>query len=587
MTRLYDDPHTFTEDMLEGFLDVHRGAVAGVSGGVVRATETRPGKVAVVVGGGSGHYPAFCGIVGAGFADGAVVGNIFTSPSAQDAYSVGCAVAGDGGLLFCTGNYAGDVMNFTLAQSHLRREGIETRVVFVTDDIASARTSETVKRRGIAGDFVVFKVAGAAAEEGYNLDDVERVARHANDRTRTLGVAFAGCTMPGADGPLFTVAVGRMGVGLGIHGEPGVAEEPMPRAADLAVQLVSGVLAERPDDSGPRVTAILNGLGTTKYEELFVVWRTVSKLLTQHGLEVVEPEVGELVTSLDMAGCSLTLVFLDAELERLWRAPADTPAYSKGSVRSLGAASARRDVQSRVATVGSTGASSKASRVCGHTVVAALDGMAAALAEAETELGRIDAVAGDGDHGRGMVKGVNAAVGAARAAADAGAGAQSVLVAAGQEWAAKAGGTSGVLWGATLSSIGQRLGDDGETPSAGDVADAIKEGLQAMQRLGKAELGDKTMVDAFTPFVEALAAGLHLGEQLPQAWRDATTACQKAAVATANLRPRIGRARPLAERSVGTPDAGATSLALCASAVAAVLDSQWKNQPKGRERTAP
>jgi dihydroxyacetone kinase len=265
-------------------------------------------------------------------------------------------------------------------------------------------------------------------------------------------------------------------------------------------------------------------------------------------------------------------------VERLWRAPADTPADSKGSVRSLGAASARRAVPSRVATVGSTGASSKASRVCGHTVVAALDG----------KLGRVDAVGGDGDHGRGMVRGANAAVGAARAAADAGARAraQSVLVAAGQEWAAKAGGTSGVLWGATLSSIGQRLGDDGETPSAGDVADAIKEGHQAMQRLGKAELGDKTMVDAFTPFVEALAAGVHSGEQLAQVWRDATTACQKAAMATANLRPRIGMARPLAERSVGTPDAGATSLALCASAVAAVLDSRWANDPKGRERTA-
>ena len=165
MTRLYDDPARFAEDLLEGFLDAHGERVVGVPGGVVRAAETPAGKVAVVVGGGSGHYPAFCGVVGPGFADGAVVGNIFTSPSTQDAYTVGKAAASDGGLLFSTGNYAGDVMNFTLAQQRLIAEGVDTRVVFVTDDVASAPVDEIERRRGIAGDFVVFKIAGAAADE--------------------------------------------------------------------------------------------------------------------------------------------------------------------------------------------------------------------------------------------------------------------------------------------------------------------------------------------------------------------------------------------------------------------------------------
>ncbi|WP_329253087.1 dihydroxyacetone kinase family protein [Actinoallomurus sp. NBC_01490] len=571
MTRLYDDPGTFTEDMLAGFLDVHQDTVAGVPGGVVRATETRPGKVAVVVGGGSGHYPAFCGVVGHGFADGAVVGNIFTSPSTQDAYSVGSAAAGTAGLLFSTGNYAGDVMNFTLAQEQLCQDGIDTRVVFVTDDIASAPESEIHKRRGIAGDFVVFKVAGAAAEEGYDLDAVERVARHANDRTRTLGVAFAGCTMPGGTAPLFTVPAGRMGVGLGIHGEPGVGEDALPRAAELADRLVSGVLAEKPAGSGNRVTAILNGLGTTKYEELFVVWRSVAGLLADQGLEVVEPEVGELVTSLDMAGCSLTLVFLDDELERLWRAPADTPAYRKGRAEPASATPARRSTTSGVPAATATRPGSEGSRACGRTIVSALEAMASAMVEAEHELGRIDAVAGDGDHGRGMVKGAMAAAAAARDAADAGAGARSVLVAAGDAWAGKAGGTSGFLWGAMLREIGEHLGDDVEKTSAADVADAMRAGLQALQRLGKAQLGDKTMVDAFVPFVDALAGRVRSGAALPAAWQEATRACETAALATADLRPRVGRARPLAERSVGTPDAGATSLSLCAGAVGGVL----------------
>lgn len=571
MTRLYDDPSSFTDDMLAGFLDVHRGSVAGVPGGVVRATETPPGKVAVVVGGGSGHYPAFCGVVGPGFADGAVVGNIFTSPSAQDAYSVGRAAASDAGLIFSTGNYAGDVMNFTLAQQRLRAEGIDTRVVFVTDDIASAPPSDVHARRGIAGDFVVFKVAGAAAEAGYDLDAVERAARHANDRTRTLGVAFGGCTMPGGTEPLFTVPPGRMGVGLGIHGEPGVGEDALPRAADLARRLVSGVLAEKPAGSGTRVTAILNGLGTTKYEELFVVWRTVAALLAEEGLQVVAPEVGELVTSLDMAGCSLTLVFLDEELERLWCAPADTPAYRRGRVEPRTAASARTAAAARAEAAAAVGPSTAASRACGRVVVTGLEAVAAAMAEAEGELGRIDAVAGDGDHGRGMVKGSSTALAAARDAAGAGAGARSVLVAAGEAWAAKAGGTSGVLWGAALCAIGERLGDDREEITGADVADAVRAGLDALQRLGGARPGDKTMIDAFAPFADALAERVRGGAELAAAWREAAEVCEAAARATAELRPRVGRARPLAERSVGTPDAGATSLALCAHAVSGVL----------------
>ncbi len=570
MTRLYDDPAQFAEDLLEGFLDLHADRVVGVPGGVVRASETPAGKVAVVVGGGSGHYPAFCGVVGPGFADGAVVGNIFTSPSTQEAYAVGKAAASDAGLLFSTGNYAGDVMNFTLAQQRLAAEGIDTRVVFVTDDIASAPVDEIAKRRGIAGDFVVFKVAGAAAEVGYDLDQVERVARHANDRTRTLGVAFAGCTMPGADHPLFTVPDGQMGVGLGIHGEPGVSEAPLPRAADLAARLVEGVLAEAPADDSKRVGVILNGLGTTKYEELFVVWRSAAKLLRAAGFTIVDPEVGELVTSLDMAGCSLTLVYLDDELEGFWRAPADTPAYRKGALTSA-AAGQRREAGAVAEEAAVVAAASEASAKAAAVSVRALTAMKSAIVEAEDELGRIDAVAGDGDHGRGMVKGITAASAAAETALAQGHGAKGVLDAAGDAWAAKAGGTSGVLWGAALRAVGDRLGDQVTTIDAGDLAAAVAAGLEALQTLGKAKVGDKTMLDSLVPFVDSLTEQVNAGTDLTQAWQQAAAISEQAAQDTAQLRPQIGRARPLAERSVGTPDAGAVSMALCLVTVGGVL----------------
>lgn len=571
MTQLYDDPKTFMEDALAGFLDVHRELVLGVPGGVVRAEETPPGKVAVVVGGGSGHYPAFCGVVGPGFADGAVVGNIFTSPSTDDAYNVGKAADGGAGVLFSTGNYAGDVMNFDLAQERLVAEGVDTRNVYVTDDVASASAEEAHKRRGIAGDFVVFKVAGAAAEAGYDLDAVERVARLANDRTRTMGVGLAGCTMPGESDPLFTVAPGRMGVGLGIHGEPGIADEPLPRAADLANLLLDKVLSEEPPDSTKRVGAILNGLGATKYEELFVVWKTVSRRLRDAGYTVVDPEVGELVTSLDMAGISLTLVHLDEELERFWTAPAHTPAYRKGEAAGTQAAGPRRSAESLEGSSAQLVRGSDASRRAAAASYEALEAMGLAIRDAEPELARMDAVAGDGDHGRGMVKGVTHALEAAQAPLEAGAGVASVLAAAGDAWAGKAGGASGVLWGQFLRALGAAIGDDAAEVSATTVVHAVRAGAARMQELGNAELGDKTMIDALLPFADELEREVKDGTPLAQAWASAAGVASDAAARTADLRPRLGRARPLAEKSVGTPDPGATSLAMCARVVGDVL----------------
>ena len=570
MTKLFNDPARFTEDMLVGFLDANSAYVAGVPGGVVRAHKTAPGKVAVVIGGGSGHYPAFCGTVGPGFADGAVVGNIFTSPSAEEAASVARAAHGDAGVLLITGNYAGDVMNFGLAVTQLRNEGIDAHYFAVTDDVASAPLGEEAKRRGIAGDVTVFKCASAAAEDGLDLAGVVRVTEAANAATRTLGVAFDGCTLPGADKPLFTVPEGHMGLGLGIHGEPGVAEEAMPTAADLARTLVDGVLADRQDASSRRIAVILNGLGRTKYEELFVVWGEVARLLRERGYTIVEPEVGELVTSLDMAGCSLTVMWLDDELEKYWTAPADTPAYKKGAATAASQPGERRtdaDIEAATATPQLAELSDDAGRKGGRRIARAFDAMAEMLADAEEELGRIDAIAGDGDHGRGMVKGSSAARVAAAKAVEDGGGQGSVLSAAGKQWAAKAGGTSGVLWGAMLSALGARLGDTGR-PDSATVAAGMRDGYDALTRLGGAAPGDKTMLDALLPFVEELERRVADGEPWQQAWSAAADVATEAARATADLRPKVGRARPLAERSVGTPDAGATSLAMCARTVA-------------------
>ncbi|MFP5020875.1 dihydroxyacetone kinase family protein [Pseudonocardia phyllosphaerae] len=570
MTRIFDDPAEFADDQLAGFLDLYADRVRGVHGGVVAHRGEQP-QVAVVIGGGSGHYPAFCGTVGPGLATGAVVGNIFTSPSAAQAYSVGKAADQGRGVIFSFGNYAGDVMNFGIAAERLRAEGIDARIVVVTDDVASAE--EIGKRRGIAGDFTVFKAMGAAAAQGLGIDDVERIGNAANDATRTLGVAFSGCTMPGERDPLFTVPDGHLGLGLGIHGEPGIRDVEMLPARELAALLVDDVLKNAPTGAGTRVGVILNGLGTTKYEELFLLWRHVAPRLRDAGYEIVDPEVGELVTSLDMGGCSLTLMWLDDELEPLWRADAYTPAYRKAAAPVAALREPTADELAEADAVVTAPEAGEAGRRLAVSVRAALDAIAATIAEHEHDLGRIDAVAGDGDHGRGMVKGITAATArVAECGDDVGGG--WLLQQAGQAWAERAGGTSGVLWGAALEALGRHLGDTAEAYPAADVAAGVREFATTIQQLGRAEPGDKTLLDALLPFADDLERRVGDGAELADAWAAAADVATQRARETADLRPRIGRARPLAEKSVGTPDAGATSMALVVTAVGRVLQNE-------------
>lgn len=560
MTKIFNDPSEFAEEALAGFCDVHSDLVRQVSGGAVRRYRPARPKVAVLAGGGSGHYPAFAGIIGTGFADGAVVGNIFTSPSAQQAYSVAKAAESGAGVVFTYGNYAGDVMNFGMASERLAAEGIAVENVLVTDDIASAPPSESAKRRGIAGDFTVFKVMGAAAERGDSLAEVVRLGRKANDLTRTIGSAFAGCTFPGAESPLFTLPDGQMGLGLGIHGEPGLHDTDLPSAKELGRELVARVLSETPANAGKRIAVILNGLGSTKHEELFVLWGTVAPLLRAAGYTLVTPEVGELVTSLDMAGVSLTITWLDEELEPLWTAPAETPAYRRGAVPAQAGTSAEEEASDGGASAAEFVATD-ASRRYAEACLAAIGAARASLHDAEERLGRMDAIAGDGDHGRGMVRGVDAAAAAASAALGEGAGAGDVLAAAGDAWADKAGGTSGVLWGAGLRAFGETVGNSA-APEGAALAAAVTAFADRIVQLGKAETGDKTMVDALLPFAAAFSRELAAGVAPVLAWETAAQESAAAAAATADLLPLKGRARPLAEKSLGTPDPGATSLAM-------------------------
>lgn len=579
MTRLWNDPADFADEMIAGFVAANERYVRRVTGGVVRSTTSPTGQVAIVVGGGSGHYPAFAGLVGPGLAHGAAMGNLFASPSAQQVYAVAKAADNGGGVFLTYGNYAGDVLNFDAAQERLRAEGVACETVTVTDDVMSATVDEKHRRRGIAGDLTVFRVAAAAAEAGYDLAEVTRVARLANERTRSFGVAFTGCTLPGAEAPLFTVPEGRMAVGLGIHGEPGIGETAIPTADELAELLVERLLGELPDGvdaaRGARVVPILNGLGSLKYEEMFVVYRRIAQLLTGAGVEIVDPHVGEYCTSFDMAGTSLTLFWLDgaeqhSELEELWGTPVDTPAYRRGSVAPRERTDASAGADDALAAIEP---GDEASRHAAQTVLAAVRTIVETVDTHVEELGRIDAIAGDGDHGIGMQRGSHAALAAATAAVDAGAGAGTTLARAADAWSDRAGGTSGALWGVILNALAAKLGDEGR-PESRAVAAGVAAASRGVTDYGKAEVGDKTLVDALVPFSTTLTHAVDAGAGLASAWRNAADAATRAAAATADLLPRMGRARTHGQNSVGTPDPGAHSLALIVTAVGDLLAAE-------------
>lgn len=277
----------------------------------------------LVIGGGSGHEPTFVGFVGRGLADAAAIGNVFASPPPDPILECTRAVSGGAGVLYMYGNYAGDVMNFDMAAEMAAMDEIEVRTVLTTDDIASAPRDRRQSRRGVAGNFFIFKAAGAACDRMLPLDEVERIARKANDRTFTMGVALAPCSLPQTRRPNFALGEDEMEIGMGIHGEPGVARGPLQRADEIVDRMADALIAEMAAPAGERVAVLVNGLGATPLMELYIMNRRVRQRLDAAGLDVHATWVGNWCTSLEMAGASVTLMHLDAELTTMLDHPCD------------------------------------------------------------------------------------------------------------------------------------------------------------------------------------------------------------------------------------------------------------------------
>ena len=329
MQKIINDPAKFVDEMLEGILLAHPSdlRLADDPRALVRATAPVPDKVAIATGGGSGHLPIFLGYVGGGLADGAAIGNVFASPSAYQMLAVTRAINAGRGVCYVYGNYGGDVMNFDLAAEMAADEGIEVRTIRCTDDVASAPRHEVHRRRGIAGIFFLYKVAGARAAENATLEEVATITELAAANVRSMGVALSPCTVPAAGVPTFDLPPGQMEIGMGIHGEPGVRRGVLQPADEIADELVDAVVADLPFRRGDDVAILVNGLGATPREELYILYRRIHRRLADQGIGVHRSWVGEYATSLEMSGASLSMLRLDADLKRLVDAPADSPFF--------------------------------------------------------------------------------------------------------------------------------------------------------------------------------------------------------------------------------------------------------------------
>ena len=329
MKKIINQPRNVVEEMIEGFVFAYGDDLEKVDNhnGLVR--KNRKNKVAIIIGGGSGHEPLFLGFLGDGLADGVSIGNVFAAPTPDNIQEVALAAESGKGVLFIYGNYEGDVLNFDMGAELLEMDGIVSQTVKVNDDIASASPEQKENRRGIAGDVFVIKIAGAAAEKGLSLQEVSQVAQKACDNSFSIGVALQAGTMPDTGKPNFVLKDDEIELGMGIHGEPGMERTKMMSADDLTDRMVNKLLTEGNIKPEEEVCVLINGLGSTTLMELLIVSKKVAKMLNERRIKCYDLDVDSYCTTQEMAGFSITIMKLDRDLKEYYDAPANSPYYKK------------------------------------------------------------------------------------------------------------------------------------------------------------------------------------------------------------------------------------------------------------------
>lgn len=578
--KLINHPDDLIDELIAGMVSAHPRHIfkTGKTGrAIVAHSGPRAGKVGIVIGGGSGHEPTFAGYVGQGLADAAAIGNIFASPSPAHIADAALAVERGAGVLFLYGNYAGDVMNFDMAAEQLSDGGLRAESFLVTDDIASAPPERSDQRRGIAGDFFVFKVAGAAAELGLDFDEVKAAAALANANTRTMGVALSACSMPQTGKANFDIPAGEMEVGMGIHGEPGVMRTRIESADQVTDRLLEPVLAELDCEKGDSVAVLVNGLGSTTLLEQYLIHRRVSALLDLRDIKIHNSWVGEYCTSLEMAGVSISLMKLDDALTHWLDHPCDTPALQVGQVPDQGikTATRRQSAAPVSAPAKASPVSTKRLKTDGDVTPEifrlALLAVADEMTRQKDYLCALDGAIGDGDHGVTMDIGWRAVATDLLSNTDGHQTISQICDASAQAFLDAVGASAGPLYASAFKMAGDSVSDRlNLNPKA--MAQWVQGMAEGISERGKAVVGEKTMVDAWDPAAKAAMRAASASDATSgQVVKAAAQAAFEGAEATKQLVSSKGRARTPGARSVGHVDPGAASTAILLRVLADAL----------------
>jgi dihydroxyacetone kinase len=566
MKKLINDPKFVVREMLEGVVAMSQGLAILRDENVVIRNDL-PGKlnrkVAVISGGGAGHEPAHAGYVGAGMLTAAVVGDVFTSPSVDAVLAAIRAVSGRAGALLIVKNYTGDRLNFGLAAEIATSEGIPTEMVLVADDVSLRNTVSVGRRRGIAGTVFVHKLAGAAADARLPLSDVARIARQAASEVRSMGVGLGTCIVPAVGHPGFSLGENEIEYGLGIHGEKGVERMAMKPADEIVDDVLSTILSDFGEASPSNVALLVNGLGATPQMELAIALRHSLFNLTQRGLKVERAWCGNFMTALEMPGFSLSLLPVDKARLELLDAQVDAAGWAGNGLIRYPFAVAEGEAVEAVSQVDvQDGPLSDKLRTAARSIADALE-------QAEAELSDLDGKAGDGDLGASMVRGAAAI----RELADASYATPSRFLAdLGTSVRRAIAGSSGPFYATGLVRAATHL-QGIDDPEEVDWLKAFAAAIQAISDLGGAKRGDRTMLDALYPALDAWANAASAPHSPVAAFAAAASASTKGAEQSANLTPRVGRASYLGERALGFPDGGATAVAIWMNAIERSLQS--------------
>ena len=570
MKKLINDPTTVVREMCAGIVLSHPELEMNVKYKVIHKKELNKGKVTLISGGGSGHEPAHAGFVGKGMLDAAVCGDVFASPSQIQVYKAIQQTASDAGTLLIIKNYSGDIMNFRNAAFLAQEDGINVDYVKVDDDIAVKDSLYTVGRRGVAGTVFVHKIAGAAAEAGKTLAEVKEIAEKAAASVKSIGFAFTSCTVPAKGTPTFELGEDEMEYGVGIHGEPGIRREPIAQAGKLAARMVDSLCQELGESK--RVAVLVNGFGATPLMELYLFNHQVAQELSKRGVTVARAFVGNYMTSIDMAGASLSLLKLDEELEELLNAHSDAPAFKvSGPVPAAAMPNIAPPAQAGEANYGIETPADYA-KVSGNLTLQNMMYMVDAMCESairnEVPFCELDSHAGDGDFGMSIAKGFRQLKQEWKSVVSGhDLDISSFLNACSLIIMEHCGGASGPIWGSAFRAAA-RSAKGKATLSVDDFAQLMQAAVSGIQATGErsfgrgAVVGDKTLIDALVPCADSWTKQAAEGASLKASFDAGAAAAMEGAKSTEKIAARMGRAGTVGERSIGYADAGAYGLAV-------------------------